>query len=26
MGHVPADKLVWLDTDGRIIDGTVEWR
>lgn len=22
---VPADKLVWLDTGGRIIDGTVEW-
>lgn len=25
MGEVPADKLVWLDTGGRIIDGTVEW-
>jgi hypothetical protein len=25
MGEVPADKLVWLDTGGRIIDGKVEW-
>ena len=25
MGEVPAEKLVWLDTGGRIIDGKVEW-
>jgi hypothetical protein len=25
MGEVPADRLVWLDTGGRIIHGEREW-
>jgi hypothetical protein len=25
IGEVPADKLVWADTGGRIVDGECEW-
>jgi hypothetical protein len=24
-GEVPAERVVWLDTGGRIIDGECEW-